>query len=86
MSPTQALEYLRRNVDRLCKVRFAGSAALALKALAFYSALPAEDGDDMRDMWLEEVRIYAGQFPLCGRVAKRQAVTDAFMEVMVNGD
>lgn len=78
-----AISYLRANVDRLCKVRYAGdSAYLALRAWALYAELPAGDGEDFRDYLIEEVEIYAGQFGPCGTVAKRPAVTEALQEVI----
>jgi hypothetical protein len=91
MTPEAAVEFLRGDVRRLCAVRFAASALLQVKALAFYSELPAGDGDTVRDAWLDEVRALAGQFPIrlvpgpklapvC--VPKRAEITEAFQAVM----
>ena len=77
-----ALQGLRRNVRRLCEVRYAAEPEVAQKAWAFYASLPPADGDDFRDFLIEEIQIYAGQFGPCGTVAKRPAVTEAFAALL----
>ena len=75
-----AMAFLRQHVGRLCKVTYAPDLELASKAHAFYSALPTEDGNDFAEEWLaESLQMWAGQF---GGRAPRQAVTEAFAEVL----
>ena len=76
----KALEFLRGDVRRLCKVVFAADPTLADCAHDFYAALPTDDGNEFAREWLAESReMWAGPF---GGRAPRPAVTAAFAEVM----
>ena len=76
-----ALKFLLGDVRRLCRVTYAPDLELADKAHAFYSALPAAEGNEFAEAWVAEtMRMWSAQFRLEPR--NRPAVTAAFQEVM----
>ena len=76
-----ALKFLLTDVHRLCRVVYAPDLELADKAHAFYSALPAAEGNEFAEEWVAEtMRMWAAQFG--PKPCNRLEVTAAFQEVM----